>query len=112
MQRPTLKIAPRASAHAIRCFLLALVVLPLAQYDSAQNTPLISGGGAFFTSTNGGNTNYYPITEPVLAAPLGQHILVESRASLLESLPPGRFSCFTALDHCGRPLPYSFQHLQ
>jgi hypothetical protein len=89
MQRPTLKIAPRASAHAIRCFLLALVVLPLAQYDSAQNTPLISGGGAFFTSTNGGNTNYYPITEPVLAAPLGQHILVESRASLLESFSPG-----------------------
>jgi hypothetical protein len=88
MQRPTLKFTPRTSAHAILCFWLALFVLPLAQYGQAQNTPLISGGGAFFTSTNGGSTNYNPITEPVLAAPLGQHILVESRAALIETFSP------------------------
>jgi hypothetical protein len=83
-----LKFTPRASAHAIRGFLFALVVLQLAHYGSAQDTPLISGGGAFFTSTNGGSTNYYPITEPVLAAPLGQYILVESRAALIETFSP------------------------
>jgi len=88
MQRPNLEITPRASAHLVRCLLFALVVLPLIQDGSAQNTPLISGGGAFFTSTNGGSTNYYPITEPVLAAPLGQHILVESRAALIETFSP------------------------
>lgn len=54
----------------------------------AQDTPLISGGGGFITSTNGGNTTYIPIIEPVLAAPLGEHVLVESRAALLESFSP------------------------
>jgi hypothetical protein len=88
MQCLTLEITPLASTHTVRCFLFALVVPLLAHYVSAQNTPLISGGGAFFTSTNGGNTNYDPITEPVLAAPIGQHILVESRAAFLETFSP------------------------
>jgi hypothetical protein len=42
----------------------------------------------FFTSTNAGKTTYIPIVEPLLAAPLGQHVLVESRAALLESFSP------------------------
>jgi hypothetical protein len=88
MQHLISEISARASAHAIRCFLCALVVLPIAHYGSAQNTPLTSGGGAFFTSTNGGSTDYNPIVEPVLAAPLGQHILVESRAALVETFSP------------------------
>jgi hypothetical protein len=37
------------------------------------------------TSTNDGNTTYLPIFEPLLAAPLGSKILIESRAALLES---------------------------
>ncbi len=56
--------------------------------SSAQDTPLISGGVGFVTSTNGGSTTYIPLIEPVLAAPLGQHVLVESRASLLELFFP------------------------
>jgi hypothetical protein len=54
----------------------------------AQNTPLISGGVGFITETNGGNTFYVPTIVPVLEAPLGQHILVESRANLLEEFYP------------------------
>lgn len=54
----------------------------------AQNTPLISGGGGFVTSTNGGNTTYIPVISPVLAAPLGNHLLVESRATILDSFFP------------------------
>jgi hypothetical protein len=54
----------------------------------AQNTPLISGGGGLITSTNGGNTTYLPIISPVLAAPLGNHLLVESRATVLDSFFP------------------------
>lgn len=54
----------------------------------AQDTPLISGGVGFITSTNGGNTTYIPVISPLLAAPLGNHILVESRATILESFFP------------------------
>jgi hypothetical protein len=59
-----------------------------AQSGFAQQTPLISGGAGFLTYTSGGNTTYYPILEPLLAAPLGKKILVESRADLLESFSP------------------------
>ena len=54
----------------------------------AQNTPLISGGVGLFTSTNGGNTSYFPTIQPLLAAPLGSRVLVEGRANLLEEFFP------------------------
>lgn len=54
----------------------------------AQDTPLLSGGVGFFTNTTGGNTSYMPVIQPLLAAPLGKHFLVESRALLLESFFP------------------------
>ncbi len=54
----------------------------------AQNTPLLSGGIAFLTSTNGGNTTYVPLIEPLIAVPAGPHVLIESRAALLESFSP------------------------
>ena len=58
------------------------------QIYPAQDTPLISGGVGFITSTNGGNTTYIPIISPLLAAPLGDHLLVESRATILNSYFP------------------------
>lgn len=64
------------------------MVLATAYSGSAQDTPLISGGVGFFSSTNGGNTSYLPIIEPLIAAPIGPHLLVESRATLLESFSP------------------------
>jgi hypothetical protein len=65
-----------------------LAVLCSALTVAAQNTPLLSGGVGFLTNTNGGNTTYTPIIEPLLAAPIGQHFLVESRAALLETWAP------------------------
>lgn len=68
--------------------LLSLGALCFTPSLTAQNTPLISGGMGFETSTNGGNTTYVPVIVPLLEAPLGQHILVESRATLLDSIFP------------------------
>jgi hypothetical protein len=72
----------------IGALLLMMYALSLTPHAAAQNTPLISGGVGFFTSTNAGNTTYLPDISPVLVAPLGQHLLVESRATLLESFFP------------------------
>lgn len=68
--------------------LVALLMSFAPLIGGAQETPLISGGVGFLTSTNGGNTNYLPIIEPLLAAPIGQHFLIESRAALVESFSP------------------------
>lgn len=54
----------------------------------AQDTPLLSGGVGFYSSTNSGKTTYSPLIEPLLAVPIGQHILIESRAALLETFAP------------------------
>ena len=67
--------------------LIAVAVLARAA-AIAQDTPLISGGVGFLTATKGGNTTYLPIIEPLLAAPLGPYLLVESRAALLETFAP------------------------
>jgi hypothetical protein len=65
---------------------LALCVLVCAaKLAAAQDTPLISGGGGFFSITNNGHTSNLPIIEPLIAAPIGDKILIESRAALLES---------------------------
>jgi hypothetical protein len=68
--------------------IFALAVLCVRRHAGAQDTPLLSGGVGFFTSTNGGNTTYQPIIEPLIAAPIGQHLLIESRAAILESYAP------------------------
>lgn len=76
------------AAASIRGFLLVLGALSTVHSGFALDAPLISGGVGFFTQTNAGSTTYYPIIEPLLAAPMGQHILVESRASLVEFFSP------------------------
>lgn len=68
--------------------LLVLTLPGMWQWGLAQNTPLLSGGLGFFTSTNNGATSYLPITEPLVAAPMGNHFLLESRATLLEDITP------------------------
>jgi hypothetical protein len=75
----------RLLQHAASTLALCVGVLCVVQTSPAQNTPLISGGVGFITLTNGGNTTYLPILTPVLAAPLGDHVLIESRATLLET---------------------------
>lgn len=47
-----------------------------------SNTPIISGGAAFLSTTEGGTTAMQPVIAPVLAIPLGDRWLVESRIDL------------------------------
>jgi len=81
----------RAARQAL---LVASIAAPIAaavcttQYARAQDTPLLSGGAGFFTSTNGGSTSYQPHIEPLIAAPLGNSLLVEGRGILLEEFSP------------------------
>lgn len=67
---------------------LAFITMCARAQTPEQNTPLLSGGIAFLTSTPGGNTSYLPLIEPLIAAPLGQHLMIESRAALLETFSP------------------------
>jgi hypothetical protein len=86
-----LRSARQKLARGAIAALLALCVAPSmarTQEVKSQNVPLISGGVGFETSTNGGNTTYIPVISPLLAAPVGSHILVESRAIILDPLYP------------------------
>src|ERR1700712_5265117 len=88
MLRPLLTLRLSRLARPARFIALSLAMLCTARYGIAQDTPLLSGGVGFFTSTNAGQTTYSPTIQPLLAAPIGQHLLVESRAILLESFAP------------------------
>jgi hypothetical protein len=88
--------------------LALVIVFALAAFCAerdgfAQNTPLISGGIGFFTSTNGGDTDYSPYLMPVAAVPLGNHALIESRVEIEEFLSPTqkgyKFSTFKTVDY-------------
>jgi hypothetical protein len=72
----------------MRILAIVLVALCAMRYAAGQETPLLSGGVAFLSSTNGGNTSYLPIAEPLLAAPIGNHLFIESRAAIVESIFP------------------------
>ncbi|MCU1247288.1 MAG: hypothetical protein JWQ49_317 [Edaphobacter sp.] len=66
-----------------------LLFLSIAGWKAdAQNTPLISGGVGFLTTTNGGGTALQPVISPVAAVPLGEHLLVESRAYISDFIAP------------------------
>jgi hypothetical protein len=94
-----LSITSRSSARSLGALCSILFCLIPA---SGQDTPLISGGVGMITSTNGGNTTYIPIISPVLAAPLGDHFLVESRATILDSyFPKGNGQPYTSSSFLG-----------
>jgi hypothetical protein len=59
-----------------------------ANHAAAQDVPLISGGVGFFSKTNGGSTSYEPQIQPLIAAPIGQKLLFESRAVIVEAFSP------------------------
>ncbi|RXH54201.1 hypothetical protein GRAN_4852 [Granulicella sibirica] len=48
----------------------------------------MSGGLAFQTTTNAGQTSYLPLLEPLVAVPLGEKFFFESRAAILEDFFP------------------------
>ncbi len=85
---PYRMLSSRLSTRMMKCTACLVVSLSCAVSGAAQNTPLLSGGVGFLTNTNAGNTTYTPIIEPLLAAPIGQHFLIESRAALLETWAP------------------------
>jgi hypothetical protein len=74
--------------HPTRWLVLTCAMLFVAGSAFAQQMPLISGGTGFLTNTTAGSTSYLPIIEPLMAAPLGNHLLLESRGVLLESISP------------------------
>lgn len=82
MQRRRSVLSSLLRAAAALSFGVAMLAL-------AQDAPLLSGGTGFVTNTTGGDTTYIPVAEPLAAVPLGQHLLIESRASLLEFFTPG-----------------------
>jgi hypothetical protein len=88
MPSPMLVFSLSKMARSARFATFALAVFFAARCGIAQDTPLISGGVGFFNATNGGNTTYQPIIEPLIAAPIGSRLLIESRATLLENFAP------------------------
>ncbi len=54
----------------------------LMSAQTSPNIPVISGGAGMLSSTNKGSTFVQPVVAPVLALPLGNHVLVEARADL------------------------------
>ena len=79
---------PLSKGRHLASAAILLITACAAPQAMTQDTPLVSGGVGFFTDTNGGNTNYFPVLSPVLAAPIGSHILVESRATILDTFFP------------------------
>ena len=77
-----------ASTRRATIIVLAVAALLLTLHASAQDTPLLSGGVGFFTDTKAGKTSYEPTIQPLLAAPIGSHLLIEGRATLVETFAP------------------------
>ena len=88
MRSPLFKVCQSSLVPSTKLIALGLAMLFAWGKGVAQNTPLLSGGVGFFTATNAGQTTYYPLFEPLVAAPIGPHFLVESRAILQESFAP------------------------
>jgi len=70
--------------HSLASPVAAFLLVACAASLHSQETPLISGGMGFFSSTNGGNTTYLPLIEPLIMAPLGKRVQIESRAAIGE----------------------------
>ena len=88
MPRSILKLDPSKVVRTAWPVAVALAMFCVVRCVAAQDTPLLSGGVGFFTNTTDGKSTFTPIIEPLLAAPIGQHFLVESRAALLETWSP------------------------
>ncbi len=88
MARSILKLSPAAVVRTAWRGTLALAIFCSVHCAAAQDTPLLSGGVGFFTNTTAGESTFMPIIEPLLAAPVGRHFLIESRAALLETWSP------------------------
>jgi hypothetical protein len=64
--------------------ILNLLLLLSAPALMAQDVPIISGGIGFLNSTNAGANFFQPVIAPLVAIPVGNHLLVESRFDFRE----------------------------
>jgi hypothetical protein len=86
---------------------VALFLLSNAIRVSAQaETPIISGGVQYASTTAGGVTVFQPIISPVVVVPIGQKFLIESRATFDEfisrengSSGPYQSKTFSSIDY-------------
>ena len=62
----------------------------------AQDTPVISGAVGLLTNRNQGQSVFQPVVAPLLAAPLGSHVLIEGRADIRDYRAEGNPSDFEA----------------
>jgi hypothetical protein len=69
---------------------VSIALLSLGRYAASQNTPMITGGVGFFSSTTKGPTSFDPTVMPLVAVPITQRFLLESRGYALESVTPRR----------------------
>jgi hypothetical protein len=86
--------APSSNERAFEAFvtmissktaILIFVVLLTAILARAQSeVPIVSGGAGFIGTTQGGVNFFEPTIAPVIAVPLGDHILIEGRATFQE----------------------------
>ncbi len=76
-----------AADHGVRMLARAIgaavfVVCCLSSALGQSNVPIVSGGAGFLDSTAGGANAFQPVLAPVIAIPLGDKFLVESRADV------------------------------
>jgi hypothetical protein len=76
------RVATFMLGRALSVFLLCFFGCSFA--GAQENVPIISGGAGFLSSTQGGTNVLQPVLAPVLAVPLGDRWLIESRADLRE----------------------------
>ena len=62
-------------------------VSPLPVESDVRPVPVLSGGLAFVPTWDGGNPTLLSIVSPVLLVPLGDNLLVESRAAFEGDFP-------------------------
>ena len=83
-----------------RISLIAVLILSIGRAVQAQDyVPVISGAVGFLSNTTGGNHTNEPAISAVLAAPLGDHILIEAR---------GGFEEFFFQSNTGGPYSHQF----
>ena len=66
--------------------LVWVAILSVARFAVSQDTPLISGAVAFLSNTNKGTTTLDFTVMPMVAIPVTQHFLFETRGSFLEAV--------------------------
>jgi hypothetical protein len=63
--------------------IIAMLAASGLSTPAQSDVPVISGGAGFIGTTQGGASFFEPVVAPVIAAPIGDHLLIEGRATFL-----------------------------